>query len=775
MIQISLKQEAERFLKNLQWQLEDLEFEQRHRHEGRELRLYFDTADLHGAALGMHAFYSAEGRFLAEKFKRDRALIHCLAASRWLGPIHMLPPHQAEFLSLINIGFGVGVDNDPKGSARRFLRDVKALAGEEDGAAPLEELSEVELIKFVRSHARAHARLAINAFKFTMSIRGTWQTRLVNWREHGTLVVSKERGIKYDELINSTEFHRLKHIFDEARSDRAVNNFADAVAIMLLVRMVRDFNAGDGHILPRFFVSSSLFREAVEKADLAEELSYKDADGRSVSVMRDDDYFVFKATLLPPPEVTPPAQGQANFFNDPEALRSVRDRLSEILRAREPLGADAEQDEGSDSLTRELDQITIQDKRLRQVISEIKSFSFLESVWMPFSLENDVRHALKALGEAADQLDDQKFRSGVDEAIKATKRELEESALAYERVSMLWNDLQVVAAGLRKAAGVSDPRGLDVFRVFGLLRFDLPRETHEPIRHLLDALLSNNPRKEKAALRAVITAFYARRVGGEADPSRLAEASAVLWALKQHDHLIALLKENEPLPHHSLLMVYAAALLERLAGDESVAHARAVIGRYEALYEQAEEPRQRAAMAVGLGYLYYHLWYGLHYSAPWRSLLPIPADGAEGEGQELINKAINYARRAFDLLPAQDMQKKLYALNQYLYYLVEGGGDERRDEMVMAANTLIFGSYQHDLWQYRFSDTLARFFHREADAFARDESEWQKNLDKAEDYSKKARNGSPGDPVADTYQDMIHLTRIRGFRNGRPSPAPAGL
>src|SRR5258706_295494 len=75
-------------------------------------------------------------------------------------------------------------------------------------------------------------------------------------------------------------------------------------------------------------------------------------------------------------------------------------------------------------------------------------------------------------------------------------------------------------------------------------------------------------------------------------------------------------------------------------------------------------------------------------------------------------RSITYAKSAYDLLSNDHKAKKAYALNQYLYYLVEGGGDDRKKEMFDAARTLLLAEVGRKTWQYRFDDTMARYFHR---------------------------------------------------------------
>src|SRR5207247_9576516 len=84
-------------------------------------------------------------------------------------------------------------------------------------------------------------------------------------------------------------------------------------------------------------------------------------------------------------------------------------------------------------------------------------------------------------------------------------------------------------------------------------------------------------------------------------------------------------------------------------------------------FTDAADKQKRIGLAVGLAYLNFHLWHRLGFSAQWRpqaETLPRPASE---EGNRLIREALAFASQAYRASKDVDMQKHVYALNQYLY------------------------------------------------------------------------------------------------------------
>ena len=134
-------------LRNIELQLDDAALES----EGRQLAFYWDTYHVRAAVLGMSAFYNARSRFDDELFRQPETLVISLASSDWIGPLRLLPPHEAELLNLISIDFGMGGRAIPPGGLTDFLRDLHLLGNDTQA----EEFS-----KTAESIAEAVRRLA---------------------------------------------------------------------------------------------------------------------------------------------------------------------------------------------------------------------------------------------------------------------------------------------------------------------------------------------------------------------------------------------------------------------------------------------------------------------------------------------------------------------------------------------------------------------------------------------------------------------------------------
>jgi hypothetical protein len=65
----------------------------------------------------------------------------------------------------------------------------------------------------------------------------------------------------------------------------------------------------------------------------------------------------------------------------------------------------------------------------------------------------------------------------------------------------------------------------------------------------------------------------------------------------------------------------------------------------------------------------------------------------------------------------------------------------------------------HPTWQYRYDDTLARYFHRHSTKAATLEQE-RDHLESARTYSGDAVRESHGDPVVKSYDSIIANAQI---------------
>lgn len=152
------------FRNNLNLLIEDHELEK----EKISVDLFFDTLDVTHTVLGVQTYFRAgafdvKGVFEAptERPLRDRTLVLCLAFSGRLGPIKMLPPHQAEFLASLNRNFGIVINLPPDQMVRQFLESVNQTESIKKEASVLKEADQRKTLEYVREHAGS----ATNFFK----------------------------------------------------------------------------------------------------------------------------------------------------------------------------------------------------------------------------------------------------------------------------------------------------------------------------------------------------------------------------------------------------------------------------------------------------------------------------------------------------------------------------------------------------------------------------------------------------------------------------------
>jgi hypothetical protein len=746
----TLRETVTLFLRNLDLQLEDLKLEE----SDIPVDLYFDTVDASHAVMGMQAFYTP-GVGFDRDFFREETLVDCLAANGWLGPVQMLPPHQAEFLAGLKLNFGVGRNEEvnPREFAHKFLEAASEVGAISYEASSLGAFSREELVQFVRKHAGS----AISLFKAFQCIRGgTWENRLSQLREQGYMLLDPN-PLDYISLIHSPEFDKVKQSFDRRRRTKPVSNFADAAAVVSLISLVRDFNTGKAKRLPRFFVSTPVFQKAVEAAGVDKQLVYETPSGIRGDVLRNSNYFVFRQVFRPPVELVDDSH-KPRFSPDAVDLHKLRDQISGIL-------------ETPKDLLRELQRIKIADVPLDKVILELKEFSFFENVWLPFSAESEMRAAIEELDQIARQLKTVEFQHGVEEGLRATEQALTTNAREYQWVGELWTKLDDAAQTMVRRKAKMTNRATDYFRDLGLLRFSFPKETHEEIGKHLNGLFSGNDVEERHVRTFVIKACYKEYGIPGKNLRELVVTVAALWIADLDAHIIELLDTIgvDRLPHDSLKTIFAAATFRIKKG---INQGRLVLEGLETKYLRDQKD---ADLAVGIAYLHFHLWKCLEYKAPWRGGVSLFAESMANDGTVLICKAIQYAKQARELLrlardqegkAKADRRKEIYALNQYLYYMIEGGDDSFNERIDAAETELAEYKNNRDLWQYRFDDTLARHFHRKA-VSTDDEERWTFLSKSALRHSEQACAAAYGDEEIESYRTILESGIAAGFGGRR--------
>lgn len=724
---------AVRFRNSVDEQLQDIALLD----DGHRLTFFYDTSDVRDAALGMLAFHSHGRGFWRIRDIRDRrTTVQTLVASRWLGPFSLLPPHQSEFLELLNVGFNIGSRRVDR-LAFEFLESAGVGRPRRNGHAELdmEEMSEDELRDYVHKQA-GQAELF---FKAVHCINASWYARLREWQAQ-ELLEAREYRLDYATILGSDAFERLRDAFDRLRPDRSLNNFTDAAAVATLVELARRCRDGESDEVPRFYMSSAVFRDAIQAAGIEGLLEFETPKGLPVTVLRDADYYVMRASFLTrPPDLPAPSRASARA-----ELQTLRDQMDSFLRAQEVLG----------------EQTSLGDEQFSDLVEALERFSFLEKVWLTTLSARELKTALLKVAEAARQMADPKFKEQVKEESRQTRDQFAVHSEGYRRAFQLWKALDGFADAVPPSLRTAAANGLDLLAHYGLLRFSLPEETHEEVSSVLRGLLDESESLRRQSINVVVGAFL-DSLGEGPSLKDLAVAAAALWVsgTDRADRLLQeLLGEPERRTHPSLLAVYAASALRRGRLDE----AHRAIAAIDEAYSAETDPRRRAELAVNLAYLYFHSWSS-------QSRVAMRAGMAQA-AEFYLKRAVGHAEVAYQLLVELTAQTapdvvpvvealEAYALNLWLYYTIEGGIKIEQARLAKLASSLMDYRSVPGCWQYRYDDTLARFYR----LLARGEQDERRRAEYfgfARDSSDAALRESHGDLEVTEFRRRLSLDEL---------------
>lgn len=363
----------------------------------------------------------------------------------------------------------------------------------------------------------------------------------------------------------------------------------------------------------------------------------------------------------------------------------------------------------------------------------------------------------------SESLRDSRTREGALEAIEDVQKELQANVDEYKKIRVQWNKLNSAVVHIRDQSKKNRSREHDPMHLFGLLRFGFKSEWVSAIQEAGEAVVSG----EDEALRSALSVV----VAGCATPDRLTEkelaiVSALLWILSFNDLLTEILAKRMPLPHFSFDIVYGAALchLRKKSWEEKV---KLVLSSLEERLQQAAF-EEKGHLAVGLAYVWYHLWDNLGNKASWLGDHRPPLRSKKSvESKAYINKAIEYAKLARRLLQDGDPVKELYALNQHFYYLIEGGEENAARELDELAQDIAKRRSEHEFWQYRYDDSMSWYYFRLA-VGARSAEDWTRWITSAANSADAAAENGHLDSTVETHTLTIRKAKADGFsRVGR--------
>ena len=203
-----------------------------------------------------------------------------------------------------------------------------------------------------------------------------------------------------------------------------------------------------------------------------------------------------------------------------------------------------------------------------------------------------------------------------------------------------------------------------------------------------------------------------------------------------------MLEACRPLNSFSLDIILAASYF-RL--NENVGKGSLLLQELSERYRGLPSNKMGQLM-IGLGYLNFHLILCLDLA---------PNQARKDAVQELYENAILNAKTARTLL--HDQPSQAYALNNYLYYMIQYSDKKYLEEMRLAAEELKKWLDTPGIWQYRFDDTLARYYNF-VSVLATDRKTRKLAKDQAFEFIDRAWSSSLGDPEILRFRsDLVRI------------------
>lgn len=742
--------------------------------QGRRIDLYFDTTDLIAGLVGFRQYVDLDVRppRLKSQFYWPRALVDCLYASGWLGTCFLLPPHQAEFLRLIEDGkvFHRGGRRDEQIDEFLKLLDFSSSPQRHSIRGTTGE----ELYRFIREQAGNSDK----AFKAVQCILYRPEERLGIWQERQMLRPCPYE-FDYVRLTKSSRFKILLENFEDARPGHYYNNFADAVSLAMLADLTERAISDPSVSLPRFFDTGGLFQKVSNESGLEPILQPVMPDGSRFTVLIDANYLIYKATFDSP--LRQSRQGSPVLSGYLVAPEELHKRLEQIVGSSESFSLDPQILSDRVIDLDAIDQSDIEGKPLSEVIKELADVSFLKNIWLEEIAERELADFAERFN--AEDIDSEEFRQGVSRVLVQARRTFEEKAGDFERLNMLWHELKDGILQLRVNFATTKSPPQEIIRD-QLLRFSLPEmvksQIDEVLGKLLDKRLAETDITASGQWPTLVEAYFEASRPGAVNLNKAQFAAAVLWAMKSYKNIIGILRNVIGRPDNlSVDLLFAGACfrarLESRRGEEIL---RRLVDRMSDLQRNFGkltpiQLKQLADHAIGVGYLQFHLWHSRNYAVEWREGTNGGKRPMDEDGEKLLRGAADSAHKAVRAilrletiapdLEKETEKKRVYAINQVLYYLTELGDSGLMEEMSNAAAELpMYKDSAQDLWQPTFHDTLARYHHfLSVRSRKRNLQTAYEEIQEAVRQSWLGKEGAPWDDLVNQYYPVVLAAKDR--------------
>lgn len=641
----------------------------------KSLEIFVDSSDVIQMVKGYRCLYTNLGVFKTDDFESDRFFVQNLIYSGKLSSqIKILTPHQDELSYNIGKKFGIYDDYIDEARLDRLIADTDTYVNE------TREKS-INLVSTI-------VERGVKDFNVPTSVRDkTWKGRLRNLFDSNNPIIELSDDSDYFPRVTSTDlFKALLDGFSAHRKGEKQKNFNDAVALAIIAEKVQQFKEGNGS-LPIFYASEEFFQLVIDDKKLQSHFEV-DMDNQAVSIIRDQDYFIVNAIFS---EQSAETEKNLELIDHYREISEFKQTFEDKLAERDIYGL----------------------MHLNSDLEKYRDHNFIKHILIRYYKSSNYKEIYEQMRLNTGDID-QKFIAKLDEELEHLTGRLNSNLstiVLYKKISS-----SILSALQKFLTEISDTNlEIESFRDLALVRFsidgNLVRRVNADIFEIQQAKNLEKVTEKKTLdemcnrYASVLTDAYEGRRESSED---VLLVIIMLWILKLDDLLIQQTKDHREMGYQVSLIRCAAQIRSNQITEEEF---DTEMKYFKSLI--AQDDKNGKNIKLGIAYLMYHM-------AGSNDIFTINEKVPETKNLK-HTESMRYAFEAYRDFEVEAEKNpnslnsiySLYALNILIYYTVETGLNEDLTEIESYVNKFLYQKdIQNKYWNYRFTDTLARFFHR---------------------------------------------------------------
>ena len=684
-----------RFTKSLHQAVYDRRLEKQ-----TEVRYYYDADVVIWLLLGFQYL-----DVYPRKQKPSFLLVRSLLSTGYLGTAYILRPHALELESVLQRqpSFkGISAESGFLERVNRFLKE-KGIEKEMERLLQIVHSDESEddrISKFLENLAE----VSPDSFVWLELAHGEWRERLKRVYRRSLRFENDFSDIP--SLLRDKKVWEFKRTISKQRHRRAVtmSNLQDAAALGILHRFILRRETDDSTPLVRFYTDTPGLRSAwASSREMKNDLSYvvpgnEKKAGRFDEgfIFRDTDYFILRASFG---ELHFPGVSRRRKSGDAihlEELERVAHELGEALDERQPLAS-------------KIERMKIGDRPLREVLSDIESLSFLQSVWSDYEPPKAMKKLVTGLADVWAFADNTATRRRLKREIREEVEGLQQGLSSQAASLWRWYDdfrrIQTRSRSLKE--DLEEDEVPEPMRDLGLVRWGLALDPggKEKLVGYVNGLLARDEETWSEGCAAVASAR-----NDVFDRESCSVVASIFWLLTLFKQVIEIINDydnisSEELPPGLVLMRTAARLraggtFSRAEKERHLVALTNVVGTLEGV--------EKGRFLLGLGYVIYYTWFSEKENVAIGSGDIMAAEFAQTWGQATFDCGAKAAR-----LLEGDRLGRAFAINHCAYVgTMTDITDQNQVEKFI--ELLIEIKSESEVWHYRFADTLSQISYSHA-------------------------------------------------------------